>query len=65
MHELDVDYLLQCNFALPEASWKLDCVNHLQTLEHIGFQAAHEHLAVIRKNFLDQPATPYKRFEGN
>lgn len=50
------------NFALPDASWTLDCVDHLAALRHHGYSAAHVELAKVRKHFLYGFADPYLPF---
>jgi patatin-like phospholipase/acyl hydrolase len=52
------------NFALPDESWKLDCVDRLDTLKHIGYRTAHEQLAFVREQFLYEPAVRYTPFGG-
>lgn len=51
------------DFDLPNASWKLDCIDVVDQLIHLGRDRAAEHLASIQNQFLFQPTSPYVPFE--
>jgi patatin-like phospholipase/acyl hydrolase len=49
------------NFDL-DTNWRLDDVGHVETLLHLGREAAREHFGQIRSQFLDDKAAPLVAF---
>ncbi len=50
------------DFDLPNESWKLDCVDVVDQLIHLGRDKAAEHLAGIHAKFMANRASPYVPF---
>jgi patatin-like phospholipase/acyl hydrolase len=59
------DRLHRVDFPLPDASWTLDRVEHLQKLANFGQLAAHEQLSRLRPVFFGEPASPFVPFPAH
>ncbi|QDT09450.1 Patatin-like phospholipase [Planctomycetes bacterium K23_9] len=53
------DRVKSINFALPDDSWKLDAVDHMEEMFDLGRQAARENADDLSAMFLNHQAAPY------
>lgn len=51
---LGPERLYRVDFDLPDESWKLDSIEHLDKLVHLGRQTAHSHLSRLREVFFSE-----------
>jgi hypothetical protein len=52
------------DFAIPDATWRLDAVDKVDALETEGFVKGDEFLPRLRRPFFEQAAAPYKPYRG-
>ncbi len=63
MQHLLGDRYRRVNFDL-KSDWRLDDVRNVDTLLHLGREAAREHFGAIRAEFLDKKAEPFVSFSA-
>ena len=62
---LGADRLHRVDFLLPDSSWGLDSVNHLEKLANFGQLAAHERLSKLRPIFFTDVAPRFTPFPAS
>lgn len=50
------------NYVLPDPTWRLDNLEHLERLANNGYLAGHDNLSALRPIFFDEPAPRYTPF---
>lgn len=57
--------LIRVNFTIPDKGWKLDCVELVDQLIHMGKEMASSHLSRIQSRFLYKKASRYVPYPKN
>lgn len=59
------DRVKSINFDLPDETWKLDAVQHMDEIMELGRQAARDHRSELEDIFLNHTPDPYQRIDDS